>query len=134
MAMSSTNAFTSACSFTMSSGRMFPSRQRFNACADCLTSAMRSGLGSVVVLSLSAQRSAGVVPLPGSARPITSPRQFIELAVNIPAQLPQPGQARSASPRNSVSLILPTLCLPTASNTVIRSVLPGPASIGPPLT
>ncbi len=47
------------------------------------------------------QRSAGMVPLPGSARPSTSPRQFMELAVNMPAQLPQPGQARSARPRSS---------------------------------
>ena len=112
MAMSSTKALSSACSFTISSGRMFRSRQRFRACAACLTSAMRSGLSSVTPFSLSAQRSAGMVPLPGSARPITSPRQFIELAVNMPAQLPQPGQARSASARSSASLILPTLCLP----------------------
>lgn len=33
-----------------------------------------------------------MVPLPGRARPMASVRQFIELAVNMPAQEPQVGQ------------------------------------------
>ena len=36
---------------------------------------------------------ARMVPLPGSAMPIASHRQFMELAVNMPEQEPQPGQA-----------------------------------------
>ena len=34
-----------------------------------------------------------MVPLPGSAMPTTSARQFMELAVNMPEQEPQVGQA-----------------------------------------
>ncbi len=40
--------------------------------------------------------TAGMVPLPGSATPKASHRQFIELAVNMPEQLPQVGQAVSS--------------------------------------
>ena len=40
-----------------------------------------------------AEYTAGIVPLPGNAIPSTSHRQFMELAVNIPEQEPQPGQA-----------------------------------------
>jgi hypothetical protein len=36
---------------------------------------------------------ASVEPLPGSDRPMASVRQFIELAVNMPEQEPQVGQA-----------------------------------------
>ena len=36
--------------------------------------------------------TAGVVPLPGSAIPMASDRQFIEFAVYMPAHEPQPGQ------------------------------------------
>ena len=39
---------------------------------------------------------ASTEPLPGSARPIASVRQFIELAVNMPEQEPQVGQAFSS--------------------------------------
>ena len=46
---------------------------------------------------------ASVVPLPGSASPIASVRQFIELAVNIPEQEPQVGQAASSSDSSSAS-------------------------------
>ena len=83
---------------------------------------------------LSTHRAAGIVPLPGSASPIASPRQFIELAVNIPAQLPHVGQAFSARCLSSPSDIFPTLFLPTPSKTEMRSELSRPASIGPPLT
>jgi hypothetical protein len=37
--------------------------------------------------------TAGMVPLPGSPIPMASVRQFMELAVNMPAQEPQVGQA-----------------------------------------
>ena len=37
--------------------------------------------------------SARIVPLPGSAMPSASHRQFIELAVNMPEHEPQVGQA-----------------------------------------
>ena len=36
--------------------------------------------------------TAGMVPLPGRPMPMASHRQFMELAVYIPEQLPQPGQ------------------------------------------
>jgi hypothetical protein len=41
---------------------------------------------------------ASVEPLPGSDRPSASVRQFIELAVNMPEQEPQVGQASARSP------------------------------------
>ena len=42
-----------------------------------------------------AEYAAGMVPLPGSAMPIASERQFIEFAVYMPEQEPQVGQAFS---------------------------------------
>ena len=80
--------------------------------------------------------TAGMVPLPGSAIPKASLRQFIEFAVNMPAQEPAPGQAQPSSSVSSCSLIEPAATLPTASNTEIRSTvrpLKRPDSIGPPL-
>ena len=53
--------------------------------------------------------TAGIVPLPGRPMPSASVRQFMELAVNMPAQEPQPGQAHSSSSSSSSSLILPPL-------------------------
>ncbi len=38
----------------------------------------------------------GMEPLPGSAMPMASHRQFMELAVNMPEHEPQPGQALSS--------------------------------------
>ena len=43
-----------------------------------------------------AEYAAGMVPLPGSAMPIASERQFIEFAVYMPEQEPQVGQAFSS--------------------------------------
>ena len=83
-----------------------------------------------------AEDTAGMVPFPGSARPSASIRQFMVLAVNIPAQEPQVGQASSSSLRRSSVVILPAAMLPTASNTDERSTfLPSmsPAIMGPPL-
>ena len=81
---------------------------------------------------------ANIVPFPGRASPITSKRQFIELAVNIPEQEPQVGQPFSSRSFKSSSSISPVLYLPTPSNTETRSTfspfLLVPASIGPPET
>ena len=81
--------------------------------------------------------TAGMVPLPISPMPKASVKQFMVLAVNIPAQLPQPGQAISSSPSSSSWLISPLTTLPTAMYTVLKSArLPSPkrpASMGPPL-
>ena len=75
-----------------------------------------------------------MVPLPGNARPMASERQFMVFAVNMPEQEPQPGQALSSTLRSSCSLMRPARSFPTASNTLLRSVLLSPASMGPPLT
>ncbi len=78
------------------------------------------------------------MPLPGSARPIASARQFMLLAVNIPEQLPQVGQAAFSISSSSSAEILPFCFCTPATNASIRStVLPEavrPASIGPPET
>ena len=83
---------------------------------------------------------ASVEPLPGSASPSASVRQFIEFAVNMPEQEPQVGHAErstSASPASS------TAGDADAEIAVIRSVgacatppttTALPASIGPPET
>src|SRR3546814_3097657 len=47
---------------------------------------------------------ASIDPLPGSDRPSASVRQFIELAVNMPEQLPQVGQAERSIASTSSSL------------------------------
>ena len=67
-------------------------------------------------------QTAGIVPFPGRPIPRTSVRQFIELAVNIPAQEPTPGQAHPSASRSSSIVISPTLALPTYSKTVMRSI------------
>ena len=83
-----------------------------------------------------------MVPLPGSARPIASVRQFIELAVNMPEQEPQVGQADSSissscssdtdgSAEATIGSIRSSL-RPPAPVTAAPSGLP--ASIGPPDT
>ncbi len=74
--------------------------------------------------------------MPGSAIPSASVMQFIELAVYIPEQEPQVGQASSSYCFSSASENLPALTLPTASKTALRSTTLSPtrpASIGPPL-
>jgi len=79
--------------------------------------------------------TAGTVPLPGKPIPRASVRQFIEFAVNMPAQEPQPGQALSSIRASSLASILPAFRAPTASNTLLRSRLRPPSSsdsMGPP--
>src|SRR4029077_5298276 len=78
------------------------------------------------------------LPLPGSAQPSASFRQFMLLAVNIPLHEPHVGHAFSSMSCNWLRLIVPADTLPTPSKTVARSiaslVLALPAFIGPPLT
>ena len=56
-----------------------------------------------------AASTAAMVPLPGSAMPMTSVMQFIELAVNMPEQEPQPGHAEDSTAFRQSSSILPAL-------------------------
>ena len=73
-----------------------------------------------------------MVPLPGSDSPMASVSEFIELAVNIPEQLPHPGQAQPSISAMSSSLTEGSAPFTIA---VIRSAFSPrqrPASIGPP--
>ena len=54
-----------------------------------------------------------MVPLPGNAMPSASLKQFMELAVNMPEQEPQVGQALCSSFFKSASVILPACNWPT---------------------
>src|SRR5699024_7364964 len=72
---------------------------------------------------------AKVVPLPGSARPKATVRQFMEFAVNIPEQEPQVGQADSSTIARPASS---TFALADAVTAVIRSV--GALATPSPLT
>ena len=79
--------------------------------------------------------TAGMVPLPGSAIPMASHRQFILFAVNIPAQEPHPGHALFSNSYSLLSSMSPAFLAPTASNISDRllwvsSTIPG--IIGPP--
>ena len=73
-----------------------------------------------------------MVPLPGRAIPIASVKEFIELAVNIPEQQPQPGHEHfSICSRSSSDTVLSAPLIIA----VIRSAFSPfqrPASIGPP--
>ena len=81
---------------------------------------------------------ARIVPLPGSARPIASARQFMLFAVNMPEQLPQVGQAIFSISSSSSAEILPFCrCTPPTKASIRSTVFPDsvrPASIGPPET
>ena len=77
---------------------------------------------------------ASTVPLPGKERPMASVRLFIELAVNIPEQLPQPGHAHASifcisSSETEVSAALIIAVIKSAFSPLILC-----ASIGPPDT
>src|ERR1700733_15316060 len=74
---------------------------------------------------------ASVVPLPGSASPIASARQFIELAVNMPEHDPQVGQAASSIDASSSS---DTDGSAEATMESIRSSFLTPAGAVPPAT
>ncbi len=84
---------------------------------------------------------ASVVPLPGSARPSASVRQFIELAVNMPEHEPQVGHALASIAAICSSLTSLSTALIMASirsrrfDWVPSSIVIGrPDSIGPPET
>ena len=79
-AISVASAFLNAAGVRMSRGRT-PSRTRpMMRMPACFASCVRAAY------------TAGMVPLPGSAMPMASHRQFMLLAVYMPEQLPQPGQ------------------------------------------
>lgn len=67
--------------------------------------------------------SAAMVPLPGSAMPSASQRQFMLFAVNIPEQEPGPGQAVHSSSWSCASSILSTTRAATPSKIEFKSVL-----------
>ena len=73
-----------------------------------------------------------MVPLPGKLRPMASVSEFIELAVNIPEQLPQPGQAHCSICVISSSETLVSAPLIIAVIKSAFSPFQRPASIGPP--
>ena len=83
---------------------------------------------------------ASVEPLPGSARPSASVRQFIELAVNIPEHDPQVGQAASSMRSRSASDTASAAASDIAVmrfrrlRTVPSTSTAVPPSIGPPET
>ena len=74
------------------------------------------------------------VPLPGSAMPSTSLRQFIEFAVNMPEQEPQVGHARRSSSASFSSEYDSSAPLTMTSIRSYFSPSKSPASIGPPET
>ena len=75
-----------------------------------------------------------MVPFPGSERPIASVRQFIEFAVNMPEQQPQPGQALASIRATSSSPRVASADWTIASIRSSRRSPITPASIGPPDT
>ena len=75
---------------------------------------------------------ARTVPLPGKPSPIASQSEFIELAVNIPEQLPHPGQALLSSSFISSSVIEGSAPLIIAVTKSAFSPRHLPASMGPP--
>ena len=83
-AMSHSMALWTAAALTMSRAQTPCSRSSITFMPACFARRMRS------------EYTAGIVPLPGSAMPSASHRQFIEFAVNIPEQLPQVGHAVSS--------------------------------------
>ena len=80
-AMSTVKALSIDCSLIISRGLIFFSTNSMIFLPVSLATLIR------------AAETANLVPLPGKATPNASVKQFIELAVNIPEQEPQPGQA-----------------------------------------
>src|SRR5690606_27259214 len=81
-----------------------------------------------------------MLPLPGSASPRASHREFMEFAVNMPEQEPHPGHPMVSSSFSCSSSMRPALYAPTPSNTDTRSMARSwpfmemrPAAMGPPL-
>ena len=82
-AMSTVSALWKAAAVMISRGRMF----FFTSSMICIPVSLAS--------RSRAERGAGMVPLPLRAMPMASVRQFMELAVYMPEQEPQLGQAFS---------------------------------------
>ena len=125
IAISTRSAFLIAAGVRMSRGRTLFSSSFMTAAPVSFASTSR------------AERTAGMVPLPGSAMPSASNRQFMEFAVNMPEHDPHEGQAAHSKRVSSSSSILPAVYAPTASNMEEReSFFPSlwPASMGPPET
>ncbi len=122
-AISQTSAFLTDASF-MISRAVIPRLNIF-------MTAMPAYLASLILSLI----TAGIVPFPGSAMPSASHRQFMLLAVYMPAHEPQEGQhPRSYSSILSSSIRLAFLA-PTASkifDRLISSPETLPAIIGPP--
>jgi hypothetical protein len=92
IATSSAIAFSNALRVAIERGSADASSSRYHRVASSIT--------VVPARSNSARRAACVArvePLPGSARPSASVRQFIELAVNIPEHEPHVGQAERST-------------------------------------
>ena len=77
---------------------------------------------------------ARIVPLPGKESPIASVREFIELAVNIPEQHPQPGHERFSISASSSSLTVVSAAFTIAEIRSRFCPCQVPFSIGPPET
>jgi hypothetical protein len=80
---------------------------------------------------------ASVEPLPGSERPSASVRQFIELAVNMPEQEPQVGQAERSMTLTSSSVLVVGRGdhgVDQVERLQLALSMTLPASIGPPET
>ena len=79
---------------------------------------------------------ANVVPLPGNERPSASVKQFMELAVNIPEQDPQVGQAERSysSASSSVADGSAAMTIASTKSSLWSASLVLPASMGPPET
>ena len=107
MAMSTVMAFLNAFMVMMSRGRSCSLTRRTTVSPAFLARRARSPW-----------KAAGIVPFPGRPMPNTSVRQFMVLAVNRPAQLPQPGQEQRSMRDSSCLLILPASKRPAASKVV----------------
>ena len=104
IAMSKAKASSIASLVTISRGLICFLTKFIKCLADSRTNSRRSS------------ETARTVPFPGKAKPNISNKQFIEFAVNIPAQEPQVGQAFCSMNKKSFSVICPSLYAPTASN------------------
>ena len=113
MAMSRVIAFMKAALDAMERGSTELSSLSYHAWAkatmSCAACSKRRVLRAWVAIT---------VPLPGSASPRASLRQFIELAVNIPEQDPQVGHAKRSTRSTSASA---TAWSPAMTITSIRS-------------
>ena len=119
-AMTTVIAFSKACFVRMSLGLM----PRFIKLLTASPAALES---SNLILD-----TASWAELLGRLRPMASIAEAIVFAVYIPPQDPGPGIASDSIWVNSISVILPSECCPTASKTETTSVLFFPGLILPP--